>query len=86
MHVLCIYDFPLPHPRLNLRHLPQRGKVYTVRGEKISKRDGRKFFLLEEIVNPPRRSDGQETGFWSERFRPLSRLTPEHFTQELESV
>lgn len=65
--------------------VPSVGHVYTVRriqlGTDAYTHDGGLGLLLEEIVNPKTRK-GQEAGFFTSRFRPLS--ASEHIAQSAE--
>lgn len=83
-HVACIADHKTPGARAKWERrgvqFPARGKVYTIRA--LFRAENGVGVLLEEIRNPlvPSREFGKiEAYFWSSKFRPLQKLTPEQF-------
>ncbi len=84
--VVCINDAFTDFVRAIYRHLPEKGRTYTIREvflgrERIVKGGDSATvgLLLHELVNPPDpfHAGKEELGFSSERFAPLEELAPE---------
>lgn len=84
-HVVLIADDWSPR-FLSRYTVPKRGTVYTIRevfDDPRTRRTGRKYLRLEEIVNPAVK---HEAGFAIRRFRRLPKLTIDQFTKVTEDA